>query len=270
MTNKLRIGEIPYFNVLPIFYALKNKFDCSAYEFIKGVPSKLNQMLRDNEVDVSFSSSIEYLKHENEYDYIDGHSISSTGPIGSISLFSKVAIEKLNGRTILVSSQSETSIALLQIIFREFLKIDCSLKSEDITYRDLGSGFTNAWACLLIGDDAMLGAKKYFGSFNNIYDLGELWFKHTGTPFTFAMWLHKKDCCLENKDVFNRFKADLHNAREFAAKNLKAIAAVSPLKDVFSEEELAAYWNRIEYDFNDKHKKGLELFKTLSKQLQLL
>ncbi len=269
MANKLRIGEIPYLNVLPILHALKNNCDCSEYEFIKGVPSKLNQMLRNNELDVSFSSSIEYLKNENEYDYIEGHSISSSGPIGSIFLFSKVSIDKLTGKTVLVSSQSETSAALLQIIFREFLKIDCNLKPEDITYRDLGSGFTNAWACLLIGDDAMLGAKKYFGSFSNIYDLGELWFKHTGMPFTFAMWLCRKDCCSENKDILNKFKADINGAKEFAVKNLKAIAESAHLKDVFSEEELTAYWNRIEYDFNDKHKEGLELFKSLSKQLNL-
>lgn len=269
MTSKLRIGEIPYLNVLPVVYALKNKSDCSAYEFIKGVPSKVNRMLREGDLDVGLCSSIEYLKHEDEYDFIESHSVSSSGPIGSISLFSKVSIEKLSSRTVLVSSQSETSAALLQVIFREFLNIDCNLKTEDITYRDLGSGFTNAWACLLIGDDAMLGAKKYSGSFNNIYDLGELWFKHTGMPFTFAMWLCRKDWCSENKDVLNKFKADLNDGKEFAAKNLKATAKLAHLKDVFSEEELVSYWNKIEYDFNDKHKKGLELFKSLAKQLSL-
>jgi len=44
---KLKIGRIPFANLFPIFYTLEKEFDCSSYEFIDGVPSLLNQMLRE-------------------------------------------------------------------------------------------------------------------------------------------------------------------------------------------------------------------------------
>ena len=100
---------------------LESECDCSGYEFVEGVPSALNYMLRMGEVDVSPSSSIEYLRHSDEYVIVEDHSISSMGPVGSIILLSGKPIEELNGLSVLTSSQSETSVALLEIILRKFL-----------------------------------------------------------------------------------------------------------------------------------------------------
>jgi len=127
---KLRIGKIPYANLFPIFYMLEKECDCSSYEFVEGVPSVLNKMLRDGEIDVSPSSSIEYLRNPSLYRIIDGHSISSKGHVKSILLFSKIPIVELNGGTIYVSSQSETSVALLDIILKKFYTIMIQNKTE--------------------------------------------------------------------------------------------------------------------------------------------
>ena len=80
MTTKLRIGKISYVNMYPIFHALEGEFRNPSYEFVEGYPSELNRMLRDGELDVSPSSSIEYLRHKDMYTYLDGHSVSSRGP----------------------------------------------------------------------------------------------------------------------------------------------------------------------------------------------
>jgi len=87
--QKLRIGKIPYANLFPIFYILENECDCSEYEFVEGVPSAVNRMLRMGEVDVSPSSSIEYLRHSDEYAIVENHSISSMATVGSIILLSR-------------------------------------------------------------------------------------------------------------------------------------------------------------------------------------
>src|SRR5208337_5165615 len=107
--------RIPYANVFPIFYVLDHEVDCSQYTFVEGVPSRLNRMLREGEVDVSPSSSLEYLRSPELYRTISNHSISSRGPVGSIFLFTPKPVEELDGTVIFASSQSETSVALLKI-----------------------------------------------------------------------------------------------------------------------------------------------------------
>ena len=284
MTNqKLRIGKIPYANLFPIFYMLESECDCSGYEFVEGVPSALNYMLRMGEVDVSPSSSIEYLRHSDEYVIVEDHSISSMGPVGSIILLSGKPIEELNGLSVLTSSHSETSVALLRIIFERFYKVKCDLKTADIHLDSLPSA---AEAYLLIGDDALKAVKSYdlkvksesknsqLSTLNSklvyIYDLGELWQEHIGLPFTYALWIYKKDCCREKPELLERFKNDLKKAKKLALKNFKKIALQSPMRGILTEAELITYWENISYNFGDEHKKGLELFRKFSEELGLI
>jgi len=121
--NRLRIGKIPYANLFPIFYMIEKESDLSGYEFIEGAPSELNKKIREGLIDISPSSSIEYLRHPDKYTLIENHSISSKGPVGSILLFSKQPIETLDGLSILTSSQSETSVALIQIVMKKFYEL---------------------------------------------------------------------------------------------------------------------------------------------------
>lgn len=273
---------------------LERKCDCSKYEFIEGAPSTLNRMLRNGEIDISPSSSIEYLRYQNKYTIIEGHSISSKGPIGSILLFSRRPIERLNGMTALTSTQSESSVALLDIIFKKFYKIECYLRPTDEPFESV---VNEAEAYLLIGDDA-LKAKKTVTSYKlqvtskdqtknsslvtrhssliYIYDLGELWYKNTGLPFIFALWIVRKGCCTEKTELFERFTGDLNMAKALAMKDLTKIAEeLRPLllsrHSLFiTEEELISYWKGISYDFTDEHRRGLELFRRYSEELGLL
>ncbi|TAL27535.1 MAG: futalosine synthase [Nitrospirae bacterium] len=269
--HKLKIGKIPYANLFPIFYMLEKECDCSGYEFIEGVPSNVNRMLRDGKVDISSSSSIEYLRNRDKYAFIEGHSISSIGPVGSIILFSRKPIEALDVHTILTSSQSATSVALLDILLTKYLKIKGNLKSAKLTHCSVPS---DVEAYLLIGDDALKAVKYYRTRTVKepffIYDLGELWHKYTGLPFTFALWIYKKDCGKEKMDLIEKFKDDLNKAKKLALNNLKEIASKAPLRDVLTEEELIAYWKNVSYAFGEKHKKGFELFRKLAEELGLI
>lgn len=269
----LKIGRISYSNLFPVFHTLEKEFGCSSYEFVEGVPSALNRLLREGRLDVSPSSSIEYLRHKDEYTLLEGHSISSSGPIGSILLFSKRPIEELNGSTVLVSSQSETSAVLLEIILRKFYKLECTFRPGD---KPLSKALESHPAYLLIGDEALIAkdatknseiltpsSKLY------IYDLGEIWQKHTGLPFVFALWIARKDFCAQNPLLVKQFKKNLDTAKLMAMKNLKTLAGVSPLKGIFSEAEIMTYWKGISYDLKDEHKKGLELFRKYVEALKL-
>ncbi|MBI5188342.1 MAG: menaquinone biosynthesis protein [Nitrospirae bacterium] len=267
----LRIGKVTYANLFPIFYMLEKKCDCSRYEFIEGVPSTLNRMLRNEEIDISPSSSIEYLRYQNKYTIIEGHSISSKGPIGSILLFSRRPIERLDGLTVLTSAQSESSVALLDIIFKKFYKINCYLRPTDKPFELV---VNEAEAYLLIGDDALKAQKTVMDIY--IYDLGELWYKNTELPFVFALWIVRKGCCTEKTELFEKFTGDLNKAKMLALKGLNKIAQeLRPLllsRHLLpvTDDELVSYWRGISYDFEDEHRRGLELFRMYSEELGLL
>lgn len=261
----LRIGKINYTNLFPIFSMLEKVADCSAYEFTEGVPSVVNGLLREGKIDISPSSSIEYLRHETAYTLLEGHSISSFGPIRSIFLFSTTPIEALNGLTVLASSQSETSVALLDITLRKFYGFNCPLKSSR---EPLSEAMKSYSAYLLIGDDAMREARRQQGL--HVYDLADIWYTHTGLPFVFALWIARNDCCMNAPLLLKRFIKDLDEAKDRALKDLEAIARESPLLQVLSAEELVSYWKGISYDLNDEHKKGLQLFRKYAEELKLI
>ncbi|MBI5099044.1 MAG: menaquinone biosynthesis protein [Nitrospirae bacterium] len=271
--NKLKIGRIPYANLFPIFYYLETECNHSEYKFVKGVPAKLNKMLREGKLDISPSSSIEYLRNKNKYQILPWFSISSFGPIKSILLFSKRPIHELGGKTIAVSSESETSTALLKIILKEFLSLKCKFKT--INQRSVRNILSSFPAVLHIGDTAMREAKKLESGVRNdtqnsklktqnsklyIYDLGELWFKYTGLPFVFALWIVSKKAGEEKKELIKKISYDLIRAKKYANKKFPLIAKEAPQKKWLSEKELVDYWKTISYDFTDKHLEGLKLF----------
>ncbi len=262
--RKLNVGKIPYANLFPIFHYLERNGNRGKYRFVKGAPSELNKMLRQGELDISPSSSIEYLRNKSQYRILPYLSISSSGPINSIFLFSKLPIDKLDGRQIAVTSESETSTALLKIILKEFMSLECEFEvSSTKNVNDLLSIYD---AALHIGDTAMSEGRKLrngmAGSIPglNIYDLGELWHKHTGLPFVYALWVIRKQSIDEKHDLIRDLSDELLNAKHASSQLLPAIAKDAPHNKWIQEEELVRYWKDISYDFTQKHMEGLKLF----------
>lgn len=252
--QRLRVGKIPYANLFPIFYTLETAFDCSSYEFIEGVPSQLNRMLREGAVDISPSSSIEYLRNPSLYRIVEGHSISSRGPVGSIFLFAKRPLHELGGAAVAVTSQSETSIVLLRIILEKFYGVRSSLFVTDRPEE------ADADAYLLIGDEALRQhAEKKDSGQVHIYDLGEVWHRRTGLPFVFALWI-MRPAVGERAQVLAAFLRDLDAAKRRALRTLAAIARHAPMRAFMSEAEILDYWSKLDYELTPEHKEGLALF----------
>ncbi len=262
---KLKIGKIAYENLFPIFYMLQSEFESPDYEYIEGVPSELNGKIRNGEIDVSPSSSIEYLRNKDKYRLIENNSISSAGPVRSIYLFSRTPIEDLNGRVVLTSSQSETSVAMIRVILKKFYGMDCSFRSASVP---LDEALKTESAYLLIGDEALVEVHKPRDLC--VYDIGDLWYRNTGLPSTFALWIIRKDCYSEKRVLIDRFSRDLDRSRTKALKNLGRIADASAMRTVLPRAELVSYWEGISYEFNEGHKKGLSLFERYARELGLI
>jgi chorismate dehydratase len=279
---KLRIGEIPYLNLVPIFNMLRQECDCTQYDFVKGHPAELNEMLRKGALDVSPSSSIEYLRKEGDYSVIEGHSISSRGPVESILLFSRLPLKDLGGREVFVTHHSETSAALLAVVLKKFHNIDCDLKVSGLPSDEALKSHS---AFLAIGDEALKAARVAtniteecpetgcsflrFGIFQYfVYDLGEIWQEHTGLPFVYALWIARNDLSDAKKALLEKFSRDLDRAKERALEKLPELARL--LRHDMSPDKAVEYWRHISYDYESAHKEGLALFKRYLDELDLL
>jgi chorismate dehydratase len=126
----------------------------------------------------------------------------------------------------------------------------------------------SAQAYLVIGDDALRESIRWPAL--HIYDIGDLWYRHTGLPAVFALWIVRKECSSGEKELVGRFTRDLDRAKESALKNLDLVAAASPVTSLLPEKELISYWKGISYDFGKEHKKGLDLFRQYAAELGLL
>jgi len=262
----LRVGRISYANCTPIFSGLREQATCRDCQFVEGVPSRLNGMLAAGEIDVCPSSSIEYAHHPDNYLILPNLSISSVGAVGSVLLFSRVPIVELSGQTILLSSESATSVNLLRILLAIRFKATCQYIPSSLP---LERALQDAPAMLLIGDAALRAALE--GNRLRVYDLGELWHRWTGLPFVFALWLCGRRVAEEHHAAVSRLASQLVTAKEHAGRSIESIAQEAPEALWMGKERLVAYWrDNISYDLGRRHLEGLALFYRYCVDLGLL
>src|SRR5437764_15437273 len=108
----VRLGRIGYINCYPVYGAIDRGVTSLAAELVTGTPSELNDLLAAGELDLSVVSAVEYARHARDYILLPDLSISCDGPVRSVALFSRRTVGQLDGRTVLLSHSSRTSLAL--------------------------------------------------------------------------------------------------------------------------------------------------------------
>ena len=262
----LRIGRIEYANCTPIFTVLKDLRPRTDYQFVGGVPAQLNAMLATGLIDVCPSSSIEYALHPERYLILPHLSISSIGAVGSVLLFSRIPLEKLDGRNILLSSESATSVNLLRILLEKRFGLTCSYK---VHAGSLDDALQVAPALLLIGDEALRESTETSDLL--VYDLGLLWYEWTGLPFVYALWLCRREVAADHFEEVSDLAGYLVESKIRARNDLQSIAEVAPEVVWMGVDRLVGYWREnISYDLDEKHIEGLNLFYQYCSELELL
>lgn len=262
----LRIGRIEYANCTPIFKSLQQYIHCDDYQFVGGVPARLNDMLAAGMIDVCPSSSIEYALHPDRYLIMPHLSISSVGAVGSVLLLSHVPLESLHNRSILLSSESATSVNLLKILLEKRFGLTCSYAVQTSTFEE---GLREAPAMLLIGDAALRAS--LLENDLMVYDLGQLWYEWTGLPFVFALWLCRRLVANDCNTEIAVLAGQLAESKEHARNNLQSIAEGASEALWLGTERLVAYWREnISYDLDGRHLEGLTLFYRYCAELGLL
>ncbi len=250
----LVVGHIAYANCEPFFHHLRAcGFDG---QIRSGVPSELNRQLADGELDLSPSSSFEYLRNWRKYMILPGMSISSVGEVMSVLLISSHPPEALRGREIFLTGESASSVHLLQVLLREFYGFDevfCRVPEGAIE-----DHVRRGHPCLLIGDRALRMAQEV--PREHVHDLGELWYRHTGLPFVFALWILRREVAAERPDMVREFCAQLQESTRMALDDLDGLARSVSGYRWFGEHALVRYWQRMSYALDDSHVLGLQRY----------
>src|SRR5437868_9321909 len=113
----MRVGRIPYINCYPVYGAIDRGIVPIKAELVDGVPTALNREMAVGSIDVSVISAVEYARDATKYLLLPDLSICSDGPVRSVVLFSKRPAADLQGRRVLVSRSSMSSVALVELLF---------------------------------------------------------------------------------------------------------------------------------------------------------
>jgi chorismate dehydratase len=255
----LTVGRISYVNTIPFFHHLSRSG--FAGQVIDGVPADLNARLAASELDLSPSSSFEYALHWRDYLLLPGHSISSRGAAHSVLLFSRLPLGEVSGEDIALTGESATSVNLCKVLLREFFGAsEVTCRVSDVPVEEL---VARGGSALLIGDRALRAACTLPVGIK-VFDLGELWYRFTGLPFVFALWIVRRHVFARKPQAILEFRGQLDRALSLAFSDLAGMAAEVAPGAPLTADELIIYWREsMSYDLTDEHLAGLRLFFTL-------
>lgn len=254
--DQLRLGRIGYLNVLPIYYPLERGIITHPFAIVSGTPAFLNRLMAEGDLDVSVVSSIEYARHPERYFVLPDLSISCNGAVKSVLLLSRTPIDRLAGQTVLVSTQSHTSVALLKILFSVHLGMDVSFEPGSCT-EALSAG-NGPEAFLAIGDEAL--QLRHHEDYPYRLDLGEAWHRWTGLPFVFALWVIQRKAVERWNGSLEAAIETLSSAKSWGRGHLEIICHQAAQRGILNARELHDYYEALGFDLYDGEKQGLELF----------
>lgn len=262
--GSLIVGQVDFLNCLPINLSF-NELN-KDIEKLSTIPSRINELIKNELIDIAPISSYEYLKNKDKLELFADMCIASNGPADSVLLFSDFPIEELNDKKVALSHASATSNKLLQIILEKFYKVSCKYKIESVPLNNLHIKYSSPGsrysAGLLIGDLALIETTK-IKSNKYIYDLGELWKKHTGLPMVFATWVIRKDALKSLPEKAKEISNSLQRAKEIGlTEKMELVIEKSTEKIALPKEFYSNYFKHLSYDMTNDCKKGLELFES--------
>ena len=252
----IRLGKIGFLNVLPVYYALEKGIVRHPFEILEASPSELNRMISRGYLGISAVSSLEYGYNYRKYMLFPDLSISSVGEVKSVVLFSDYSVCELDGREILLSSKSYTSVYLLRLLARRYWKVSPRYAEQRRTSNGLSPGRYSA--VLAIGDDALKLAKK--GAYRYRVDLGRAWYEWTGKPFVFAVWVINTDVVAGLNGHMKLAYNALMEAKKFGMEHIAEIASEASCGNILSYDECVEYFEQLRYDLTEEYLEGLDLF----------
>ncbi len=236
----IRLGRISYVNMAPVFHRLTHEV-----EEVTGVPTTLNRMLLDGEIDVAPISSIEYARNAPRLRLLPRLCVSSEGAVDSIQLVTRISLCRI--RTVAVTPESATSVVLTKVLIpqAELLPLEAADEAD---------------AKLLIGDAAL---KSAFEDPTPHHDLGRLWLERTGLPMVFAVWAAPEPLVDGLGDLQDSLVASVRLARSEPER----LAYEASERYGYPPGFLARYFEKLRYSFGPRERAGFYTFLEMARDV---
>jgi len=256
--DRPRIAASSYLNTAPLIWSFLHGSQRDAVElFTDTAPARCAEMLERGDVDAALVPVIEYQRMQQQILLVPDVCVGSKSAVRSVVLVTRRNNLKKVERVALDES-SRTSVALVQIIFREFLAVEPEWISAA---PDLKSMLTAADAALVIGDPAMKIPRDQF----RVFDLATLWHEFTGFGFVFAMWMVRNDSFEKVRSV------DFAAARDEGLVNLDRVIADYPHPIELTHDEIKTYLTQnVAFSLDEEMRKGLLLYLELAAKHKLI
>ena len=252
----MRLGRIGYINCFPVYGAIDRGIVAVDAELVTGTPSELNGLLAAGGLDVSVISAVEYARDAERYVLLPDLAVSCDGPVRSVALFSKHPAETLDGKTVLVSASSRTSVYLLELLCKDVWKVTPKFVQARTEASDLEAlADLPHEAVLVIGDAALLLSARR--AYEHQYDLGEEWKRWTGLPFVFAVWAARRD---QNEAGVRGVREALVTSRAWGLGHLGELASAAAEQTGLTETSCREYLSELDYGLGYDHLEGLTSF----------
>jgi len=258
--NIIRIGVVSYLNTLPLIDGLDQLADI---QLLHDVPSRLLNLLLNEEVDIALCSSFDYQSSPEPLAIIPAGLLGCDGSTMTVRLFSQVPIRRIG--TVFCDTDSHTSVNLLRVILHEVYDITPEIINFDA--RQHISGDDNSpvdWpvAMLLIGDKVVTDATPAI-RYPYQLDLGAEWFELTGLPFVFAVWMMKRPAEDHSREIHlaRTAGAILDHQRRHNLERVEVILGKHARQCGWPTDLARSYITEmIQYEWNGRAEEGLRRF----------
>jgi chorismate dehydratase len=250
-----RLAASSYLNTGPLIWSFLHGSQSRAVElFTHKAPARCAEMLLHGEVDAALVPVIEYQRLP-DVAIVPGVCVGSRSVVRSVVIASKQNNLKKIKRVALDES-SRASVALVKIIFQEFLGFEPEWQTSP---PDLRSMLAHNDAALIIGDPAMTIPRDQL----HVFDLATLWHEYTGFGFVFAMWMAAVGASEKVRAI------DFKAARDEGLAQLDDIAAGHQDQTLTSDEIRDYLTRNIAFEMDEDMMKGLELYFELARKHHL-
>lgn len=258
--ESLRIGRIPFLVCAPYFHASLEGLP--GVSFVDGPPRALNGLLASGAVDAAPSSSFEYARNSDAYCLISGLCTSGRGEVKSVLLFSREPWEKLDGKPVVLSPDSDTSNVLVRVLSRFRFGVEPDFRAEG------GDGGIAARAA--IGDAALREAAK--GTWPYRYDLARVWTEWRGTPLPFGVWILRRDAAARAPGLVRDYARHLKASLEafFAAPSERLEAWEKAFGLPLPHDAALDFFSTADYVLTEGHERALRDYFALCAELGLI
>ncbi|MCC6243823.1 MAG: menaquinone biosynthesis protein [Gemmatimonadaceae bacterium] len=260
----LRVGRIPYINCYPVYGAIDRGLVPLHGHLVDGIPTALNRLMAQQQLDLSVVSAVEYARDAKRYLLLPELAITSDGPVRSVLLFSRVDPASLGGKRVLISRSSMTSVALLELLFEQVWRCRPEFIAGDAELADLDRFDEEVHdARLVIGDAALRIADEANrgGVWSLRYpfriDLGAAWKEWTGLPFVFAVWVAQRTAPVHDALAVH---ASLIASRDWGLAHLDQLAAQAAMASGVPRDSCLEYFAGLDYRLSYPHLAGLTEF----------